>query len=130
MIILNNVETISIAVALICGCYLLGAFGWSIVFPDRRLWPPKNATLGIKIRVWCATTAIFVATLALGLSDWNGLEWPAAIRWSIGLPLIVIGNIVVWVGVKKIGLGATSGEVDELKADGCLLYTSPSPRDL
>ena len=94
------------------------AFGWSIAFPERRIWPPKEAISGIKLRVWLATISIFIATFVLGIADWNCFDWPAPARWSIGLGLMITGNVVVWMGVRKIGLIATSGKVAELKTDG------------
>ena len=123
MAMLTEIEKLSILIGGITGLYLIGALVWSIVYPARRIWPPKEATKGIKIRVWAATIAIFSATFLLGISDWNSLGWPAEIRWGVGLMLIILGNIVVWAGVMKIGLAATSGEVAELKTDGQYRYS-------
>ena len=39
------------------------------------------------------------------------------------MPLILAGNAIVWMGVRKIGFGATSGEVAELKTDGLYGYS-------
>ncbi|WP_298861052.1 PEMT/PEM2 methyltransferase family protein [uncultured Sulfitobacter sp.] len=120
---LNNIEVFAIFIGGIAECYLLVAFGWSIAFPERRIWPPKEATTGIKLRVWLATISIFIATFVLGIADWNSFDWPAPARWTIGLGLMITGNVVVWMGVRKIGLGATSGEVAELKTDGLYRYS-------
>jgi len=107
-----------LAVGLLAGAYMLGMLVWSVVQPKRRIWPPDNATTAIKFRVWFMTILIFMAAFFLGVLDWNRLDWPASVRWGIGLPLIIIGNIVVWRGVHKIGMGATSGEATGLKTDG------------
>jgi protein-S-isoprenylcysteine O-methyltransferase Ste14 len=123
MTMLTNLEITSLLIGGIAGSYLLGAFAWSIIFPDRRVWPPNEATSGIKIRVWLATVAIFAATVMLGVANWNSFNWPAPVRWGVGVPLILIGNLVVWMGVFKIGLGATSGEIAELKTDGLYRYS-------
>ncbi len=40
-----------------------------------------------------------------------------------GLVLIISGSIVVWIGVRKIGFGATSGEVADLNSDGVYRYS-------
>ena len=85
MIMLSNIEILAISVGGIAGCYLLVAFGWSIAFPERRVWPPKQATTSIKLRVWLATITIYVATFVLGLVDWNSFEWPALVRWGAAL---------------------------------------------
>jgi len=108
----------ALTVGLLAGAYMLGMLLWSIAYPQRRVWPPEKATTGLKIRVWLMTTLIFAAAFMLGLMDWNRLDWPAFIRWGIGLPLIIIGNVIVWRGVSKIGMKATSGEATGLKTDG------------
>lgn len=118
-----NIAFFAIIVGSIAGFYLLAAFGWSIAFPERRIWPPKQATTGIKFRVWLAAIAIFGATFVLGIVNWNSFDWPALVRWSIGPVLIVAGNVVAWMGVQKIGFDATSGEVAELKTDGLYRYS-------
>lgn len=91
---------------------------WSYVYPHRRVWPPKEPTAANKFRVWFMTITIFAAAFALGLLDWNRFGWSPAVRWPIGLSLILIGNLVVWRGVLKIGLAATSGEATGLITSG------------
>ena len=109
---------LTLAIGLLAGAYMLGMLLWSIIYPQRRVWPPVEATIGIKIRVWLMTTLIFAAAFLLGLMDWNRFDLPAFVRWGIGLPLVIIGNYFVWRGVHKIGMAATSGEATGLKTDG------------
>ena len=109
---------LTLAIGLLAGAYMLGMLLWSIIYPKRRVWPPVEATAGIKIRVWLMTTLIFAAAFVLGLMDWNRFDLPAFIRLGIGLPLVIIGNYFVWRGVHKIGMAATSGEATGLKTDG------------
>ncbi len=120
---LTDFQTISVLGGVIAGVYLLTAFAWSIAFPEKRVWPPRKATIGIKLRIWPANLAMFAAAFTLGIMDWNNLDWPASIRWGFGFPLIVIGNIIVLTGVAKIGVDATNGEIDELKTDGPYAYS-------
>ena len=105
-------------IGMMAGTYMLGMLLWSIVHPERRVWPPTKATNMVKIRVWLMTVSIFAAAFFLGLLDWNRFEVPELIRWCVGLPLILIGNTIVWWGVGKIGMAATSGEASGLKTDG------------
>ena len=63
------------------------------------------------------------ACFVVALIEWNELKWPDSVRWSIGLGLISLGNVVVWSGVKAIGFAATSGEVDILKTDDLYAYS-------
>ena len=89
---------------------------------QARIWPPDTATTAIKFRVWFMTVSIFAAAFFLGVLDWNRFDWPASIRWGVGVPLIIIGNIVVWRGVNKIGMAATSGEATGLKTGGLYIW--------
>ena len=109
---------LTLIIGIMAGTYMLGMLLWSIAYPERRIWPPDNATTAIKFRVWFMTVTIFAAAFFLGVMDWNSFNWPASIRWGIGLPFIIIGNVVVWRGVHKIGMAATSGEASGLKTDG------------
>ena len=118
MTMLIDIKFLFLAIGLLAGSYMLGILLWSVARPERRIWPPDNATAAIKFRVWFMTILIFVAAFVLGVLDWNLLDWPANLRWGLGLPLITVGNLVVWRGVHKIGMAATSGEATGLKTDG------------
>lgn len=107
-----------VAAALFCAALLCAALVWSILFPDRRVWSPERVTWLTRAMVWLPTIATFACVAIAGLVDWNALDWPAWIRWGVGLPLIVAGNVVVWPAVLGIGLDATSGAEAELKTDG------------
>lgn len=118
MIILLEPNVILLLAGLSAGLFLLGGLLWSIVLPQRRFWPPRKATLVVRLRVWLLTICIFLCAFLLGVSDWNRFNWPTIFRWGAGLPLILIGHLVVWNGVFKIGMEATSGEADRLETDG------------
>ncbi len=105
------------------GLFLLGGLLWSVAFPEHRFWPPKKATPGIKLCVWLLTISLFLSAFLLGVFDWNRFGWSAAIRWGVGLPLVLTGHLVVWNGVFKIGMEATSGEADTLETDGLYAWS-------
>lgn len=105
------------------GLFLLGGVLWSIAFPEHRFWPPKKATPGIKLCAWMLTISIFLCAFLLGVFDWNRFGWNAAFRWGAGLLLILTGHLVVWSGVFKIGMRATSGESDTLETDGLYAWS-------
>ena len=68
-------------IGLIAGGYMFGMLLWSILYPERRVWPPKEkATNGLKFRVWFVTTTIFAAAFLLGVMDWNHFEWPIVVQ--------------------------------------------------
>ena len=95
----------------------------SVSNPGKRKWPPRTSTTRNKIVVWALTLVVAGCTLAVGLTDWNSLSWPAGIRWGVGLLLIVAGNAVVWLGVRQLGFNATSGESDQLVMNGLYHYS-------
>ncbi|MGR3638794.1 methyltransferase family protein [Alterinioella nitratireducens] len=102
----------------LAGLFLAGLLLWSILRPERRLWPVGTPTLSNQIMVWGPTVAVFVSAALIGVLDWNGLGIPAWLRWGVGLPLVVAGNLVVWPAVLNIGWAATSGAEGQLKTDG------------
>ncbi len=112
-----------LATGLLAAGALLAALLWSIVFPMRRVWPPKTDNVATKAAVWGLTILVFASAVFLGILDWNSLGWPAWFRWGAGLPLIVAGNIIVWTGVAAIGLKATSGDRVQLKTEGPYRYS-------
>lgn len=113
-----EVKMVVLLAGLSAGLILLGGLIWSITIPGDRFWPPGRATLGVKLRVWLLTIGVFSSAFVLGIYDWNRFDWPAGLRWGAGLPLILIGHVVVWSGVFEIGMKATSGEAATLETDG------------
>jgi len=96
---------------------------WSIIFPERRLWPVTKSTVFNQICIWGTTTAAFLALIYIGVSDWNALGFPISFRWGLGGALILFGNIVVWKEVVGIGWKATSGGIGRLKTNGFYNYS-------
>ncbi|MEZ5933111.1 MAG: isoprenylcysteine carboxylmethyltransferase family protein [Alphaproteobacteria bacterium] len=115
---MNGAVLVLLVIALVCEAGLAAMLAWSIAMPERRLWPPRRVTLVSQFLIWPPTVVIFVSAFLLGLADWNRFDWPATLRWGVGLPLVVAGNIIVWRAVFGIGIEATSGAIDHLKTDG------------
>jgi len=82
---------------------------WSILFPDKRIWPPNISTPTNRIFVWAITLTIFASAILLAMLDWNSFGWPTVPRWGIGLPLIIAGNWFAWRGALNLGMETTSG---------------------
>jgi len=92
---LTDIEIASILAGSIAGLYLLGAFVWSIAFPDRRVWPPKKATMGIKLRVWIATIAIFGPQYVADMIILVGWAMLSASGWAVsvaGIGVVVLAS--------------------------------------
>lgn len=102
---------------------LIAALAISIRHPARRLWPPRNADDWTAAIGWLLTVIVFLGAFLLGALDWNRFGWAAVLRWPVGLGLVLIGNLIVWSGVFKLGLKATSGAKDHLATDGLYRYS-------
>jgi len=115
---MSDFASVALAVALFCEAVLIAMLVWSITVPSRRLWPPQRVSRLSQLMVWLPTLAVFGGAIVVGFAEWNVLDWPLWLRWGVGLPLILAGNVVVWLAALGIGLEATSGAEAELKTDG------------
>jgi len=102
---------------------LLLAIVLSVVSPSRRVWPPPAQKTWQYYFVWIPTLLSFLGIIVVGILDWNSLSWPPAVCWTAGISLVVIGNVLAWVGVYQISLLATSGAAKELVTNGLYQYT-------
>ncbi|WP_417248133.1 methyltransferase family protein [Celeribacter sp.] len=101
----------------------LGSILWSIAYPERRIWPPQRYTAITPILVWLPTFSLFGILLVLGVSSWGNLALPSWLRFGFGIPLIVIGNIVVWSEVAHFGVPQTGGAKGTLRTAGMYRYS-------
>lgn len=101
----------------------LASILWSIAFPERRIWPPQHYTAVTPILVWVPTFSLFGILILLGVWGWGDLAVPGWLRFGIGIPLIVIGNVVVWSEVAHFGVPQTGGAKGTLRTDGMYRYS-------
>lgn len=101
----------------------LAAIIWSIAFPAQRLWPPRRYSRWTPILVWVPTFTLFGVLLALGVLGWGQIAIPQWVRIGLGVPLIVLGNVAVWIEVSRFGIPQTGGEVGSLKTDGLYRFS-------
>lgn len=96
---------------------------WSIAYPERRLWPPKRYTMFTPFLVWVPTFTIFGVLFLLGILEWRTVALPNWCRFGLGLPLIVIGNVVVWSEVTHFGMRQTGGAKGSLRIEGMYRFS-------
>ncbi len=118
-----TIEDIAMVIGLGAILVLLTMIVWSICNPARRIWPPNRSTPWKQVGVWSLAIAMFCSAFVVGVLGWNSLQLPAQIRWSVGLPLIIAGHLVVWGGVLQLGMKVTSGQVGVLKTNGFYRYS-------
>ena len=111
------------SVGLVIAFGTLAAIVWSIVYPERRLWPPKKYTAMTPILVWVPTFTLFGTIIAVGVMEWGSWSIPAAIRYGLGGTLIALGNLGVWSEVIKFGVDQTGGASGVLRTGGLYRYS-------
>ena len=97
---------------------LLGAVVWSIARPAQRLWPPPRQRFTAFALLWLVTALISAGILAVGVVDWNPHGLPAALRWSVGGGLLMLGHAVAWTAAFQTGLLAVAGKNGPLLTTG------------
>lgn len=116
-------QTVLIYLALGTVALTLVAILWSVAFPQLRLWPPKNYTALTPVIVWVPTFALFGILFILGIKGWGDFSIPSWLRFGVGLPLILIGNIIVWLEVSHFGVPQTGGAKGSLRTQGMYRYS-------
>ena len=101
----------------------LAAILWSIAFPARRVWPPKRYTALTPFLVWVPKFTLFGVLFLLGVWGWGDLSIPSWVRFGVGLPLILLGNIVVWMEVSHFGVPQTGGAKGTLRTEGMYRFS-------
>ncbi|WP_424968428.1 methyltransferase family protein [Dinoroseobacter sp. S375] len=61
--------------------------------------------------------------VALGVLGWGDLALSGWFRFGAGIPLILIGNIVVWSAVAGFGVHKTGGAVGTLQTGGLYRFS-------
>ena len=116
-------QSILVALGLGIAAMTLSAILWSIAFPARRIWPPKRYTALTQYLVWVPTFTLFGVLIVLGIWGWGDLAIPNWVRFGVGLPLSLIGNIVVWMEVSHFGVPQTGGAKGTLRTKGMYRYS-------
>jgi len=101
----------------------LASIFWSIAVPDRRIWPPQRYTAMTPVLVWVPTFSLFAILIVLGIWGWGDLAFLGWLRYGVGIPLIMIGNVVVWSEVAHFGVPQTGGAKGTLRTSGMYRYS-------
>lgn len=108
---------------MLSGLVLICALSWSMLFPSRRIWPPKTFNSVIPMAAWGLTLAVYASAIGLGILDWGGRNMPFLLQWILGPLLIFAGNLAAWRGAFAIGLQTTSGAKGDLVTSGLYRYS-------
>ena len=116
-------QAVLIVVGLVIAAGTLAAILWSIAYPQHRLWPPKRYTKATPFLVWVPTFTLFGILLILGVMNWGSLPIPTWLRFGVGIPLIVAGNVIMWSEVAQFGIAQTGGAKGSLRTGGMYSYS-------
>ena len=102
---------------------LLSGTVWSVVIPEKRIWPPPARASWQYWTVWLLFTAVFVMSAVLMVFDWNSWIFTSQVRLIVGLPLAILGgSLTVW-GIRTLGIVNTSGLANGFTAMGPYQFT-------
>ena len=101
---------------------LIGA-AWSVAVPAKRIWPPPGRESWQHRITWAAFYMVFALNIALLILDWNSWHFKNNLRFIIGIPISVIGVLLVSWGVATLGTRNTSGLKDGFVSSGPYRFT-------
>ena len=101
---------------------LLGAV-WSIAFSSKRILPPPKKQSWQYILTWVCFYLVFLLNALLIVWDWNSWIINDPIRLLIGIPVTIVGALLVTWGISTLGSRNTSGLQDKFVDSGPYRYT-------
>ena len=101
---------------------LMGAV-WSVAFPDTRIWPPPQRRSWQYMLTWACFYSVFALNTALLVLDWNSWIFSNKLRLIVGIPLALIGGLLVSWGVATLGVRNTSGLKESFVSSGPYRFT-------
>ena len=102
---------------------LLAGIVWSVVRPDRRIWPPPGRRSWQYVVTWVGFFAACGLNACLLFLDWNSWVFAGNLRFLLGIPLALLGGLLAIWGVATIGLKNSWGLGDGFLASGPYRFT-------
>ena len=102
-------STILFGVAVVILIAQLAGAVWSVVVPDRRLWPPPGRGSWPHLLTWASFWTVIGINVLLLLMYWNSWVFQSPLRFIIGVPLVMLGGLLAGWGVVTVGWKNTSG---------------------
>ncbi len=101
----------------------LGVILWSVVFPEKRIWPPLQKWSWKYGVVWGLFLGAFGADILMMLKDRSDLLPIGAERYFLGLPLVLVGLVFLGWGAYALGFQRSLGVAGELVTTGPYRFT-------
>ena len=102
---------------------LLAGVVWSVVRPDRRLWPPPGRRSWQYVVVWVCFAGACGLNACLLFLDWNSWVFAGHLRFLLGIPVALLGGLLAIWGVVTIGRTNSLGVRDGFVLSGPYRFT-------
>lgn len=96
---------------------------WSVASPSRRFWPPPRRGSWQFWLTWALFYLAFALNFALFIFDWNSWIFASNVRFVLGIPLLLLGGLLVGWGVITLGVRNSSGISAGLISAGPYAFT-------
>lgn len=116
------VEVVFVVDLIVLFVMLIGTL-WSVAIPHKRIWPPPSKRAWQYYFSWGFFYLVFGLNTLLIVFDWNTWVMDNPLRFIVGVPLILIGSLLVVWGIRTLGVKNTSGLVEEFVKDGPYRFT-------
>lgn len=107
---------------LFCEGILAGLLCWSILAPAKRVWPPPHGNSWQIYLVWAPIIAAFLATVWLGVLDWNNFVLGHWSRFVAGGLLLSVGYAIYYRARQYLGWKTMMGIRGEFVVTGVYRY--------
>ena len=111
------------AVDLVALFLMLAAVVWSVVRPDRRIWPPPGRRSWRYVASWACFFVACGLNACLLILDWNSWIFGGGLRFVVGIPLALLGGLLAIWGVATIGRKNSEGIKDGFVVSGPYRFT-------
>ncbi len=118
-IFVNLIFIIDLAALLIL---LIGIF-CSIGYPGVRIWPPPSKRSWQYALSWILFYLVFGLNALLIIIDWNSWRYVSPLRFVVGIPMVLIGSLLLIWGIRTLGINNTSGSVSGFIKSGPYKFT-------
>jgi protein-S-isoprenylcysteine O-methyltransferase Ste14 len=96
---------------------------WSVAVPHKRIWPPPSNRTWQYYFAWSSFFLVSGLNALLIVFDWNTWIRDNPLRFVVGVPLILIGSLLVFWGIRTLGVRSTSGIGEKFVQDGPYRFT-------
>ena len=90
----------------------------SITFPNKRIWPPPSKNSWQYRYIWGFCGLWLIAGVGLCILDWQPSSPLQLLRYSIGIILVISGNVFAFWGMKTLSTHQTLGLKGVFTRDG------------